>query len=209
MSAMEILDLLRTASQSALGLLGLLVAGLAILAFFSRRDERKTALVAFLLGAASFSAAAIRALPLDDGVTQTGGSVVIDIDRTNDYHHGIPGNLFVDARHMIRDSGRGGMWSSAGGVHPYYVIWRIQPPHAGRYELRVRYAAEESRPMEVRLDDRTLFTGLARTTRSWLEPEWFLEGTVELHEGANSLSFFSLKRPPNIDAVRLTYKASR
>ncbi len=205
MSPMDVSDLFRAASVSPLGLVGLVIAGLSILAvFIAKRDEKKAVLVTFLVGAASFGTAMLGALPLDDGVTQAGESIVINIDRTNDYHGGAPGNLFVDARHMIRNSMQGGMWISAGGAEPYFIVWRVKTPQAGRYELRVRYAAEKSRPMEVRLDERTVFMGLARTTRSWLEPEWYSEGTIELHEGANLLSFFSLKPPPNIDAVRLT-----
>lgn len=129
---------------------------------------------------------------------------VILIDRTSDYPGGSPGGVFDTNRtnHMIRSPARGYMWIPAGSP-PYRVSWFIQPPQAGRYELQVRYAAEKSSPGEVRHDDKTLFLALAKTTGNRLKPAWFTEGTIELHEGANRLGFYSEKPLPNIDAVRL------
>jgi hypothetical protein len=130
---------------------------------------------------------------------------VITIDRTNDYSAGLPGGVLDSGRtnHMIRNSVAGGLWAPAGSA-PYNLGWSVQASQAGRYELRVRYAAVQSRPMEIFLNDRKILTALARTTAGPLQPEWFREGTLELRAGFNSLCFHSLEKPPNIDAVQLS-----
>jgi hypothetical protein len=104
------------------------------------------------------------------------------------------------------------MWSPASNA-PYNLGWSVDTPRAGRYEIRVRYAAEQSRPMEIFVNDRKVFTGLAHTTANRanrLKPEWFREGTVELRAGHNSLCFHNSDRPaPNIDAVQLIELVAR
>jgi len=166
---------------------------------------RLAILIVLLIGVASFAVS--RVMPegwRGDGAMPGKGPVVITIDRTNDYVEGLPGGVFDSGRtrHMIRNSMRGGMWTAA-SVAPYDLGWRVDAPRAGRYELRVRYATVQSRPMEIFVNDRKLFTGLAHTTARWLKPEWFREGTVELRAGRNSLGFHSMEPAPNIDAVQL------
>lgn len=213
----ELLTLVRTASKSPLGLVALIVIAATVLALFlgKRADQSsRTALLAvLLLGMASWAGALVRVIPSPpsvDGIRMADGSIVITIDRKNDHHAGLPGLLFDGSRtnHMIRNPARGGLWSPAGSP-PYNVGWVVRPLRAGRYELEVRYASEVSRPTEVGLDDQTLFTGLARTTGNALNPQWFAEGTVELHEGANHLWLHAMEPPPNIDALRLTSVATR
>lgn len=217
MGSHELLSLVRTASRSPLGLVGLIVIAATVLALFlgKRADKSsRTALFAvLLLGMASWAGAIVGVIPSPpavDGLRMADGSIVITIDRENDHHAGLPAKLFDGSRtnHMIRNPARGGLWSPAGSP-PYNISWVVRPLRPGRYELSVRYASEVSRPTEVGLDDQTLFTGLAHATGSALQPKWFAEGTVELHKGANHLWFHGMEPPPNIDALRLTSVAAR
>ena len=213
----ELLTLVRTASRSPLGLVGLIVIAATVLALFlgKRADKSsRTALLAvLLLGMASWAGAIVGVIPSPpafDGVRMKDGSIVITIDRENDHHGGLPGKLFDGSRtnHMIRNPARGGLWSPAGSP-PYNLGWVVRPLRPGRYDLRVLYASEVSRPTEIGLDDQPPFTGLAHTTGNALKPQWFAEGTVELHEGANHLWFHAMEPPPNIDALRLTSVVTR
>lgn len=195
--------------MNTIGLL-IIAAALFALLLYDRNDkkQRLAAFAALLLGAALVVAAIPGLLPEASAaakVSEIDGRTVLTIDRSNDYAGGLPGNLF-DAgrtRHMIRNSMRGFMWCPAGGAPPFSIGWAFKPPRAGRYELRVRYASEESRPGEIRLEDQVVFTGLAQTTASRLKPEWFTEGTIELREGFNHLTFYSERPLPNIDSLQL------
>jgi hypothetical protein len=203
MGPSELSDLLRAGSQSWLGSAGLMVLGASALVFlFADRDDKKlrrTVIAVCLGGVASVVAATLDARPLP---MQTGN--VLTIDQSNDYHWGAPGRLFDSpaTTHMIRNRERGNMWANAGSS-PYGVGWVVRLPKAGRYELRVRYASKTSRPTEIQLDSKTVFTGLAHTTESSTRPAWFAEGTLELHAGDNHLRFFRADPPPNIDAIQL------
>jgi hypothetical protein len=196
-------DLLHAASQSFLGSASLFILGTSALVFlFADREDRKlrrTIVAIFLGGVVSFAAATLDARPLP---LQTGD--ILTIDQSNDYHWGAPGKLFDSAAtsHMMRNLTAANMWT-ASGSSPYSVGWIVRLPQAGRYELRVRYAAKMSRPTEIQLDDKTLFTGLAHATGSSKEPAWFTEGIIELHAGDNHLGFFRADMPPNIDSIQL------
>lgn len=169
------------------------------------RKVRHAILTMLLIGVSSFAVSkALPRRPMGDGAGPAKGPIVITIDRTNDYAGGLPGGVFDSGRtnHMIRNWMRGGVWSSAGNP-PYNIGWSVNTPRGGFYEIRVRYAAQKSRPMEILLNDQKVMTALAHTTPNRFKPEWFREGSVELRAGYNSLCFHTQETPPNIDAVQL------
>ena len=171
-------------------------------------DGRKGAVAALLLGAGAMVLGAWRSLPPPPLDAPSSGPVEITIDRGDDYRGGLPGGVFLQqhTRHMMRNPARGYMWSPNGSTI-WEVGWIVRAPRAGRYELWVRYAADSSRPGEIWVNDRMAGVGLARTTAQPVRPEWFREGSVELHVGANQLWFSSPRPLPHIDSLRLVQPA--
>jgi hypothetical protein len=200
----DLLLALRAATMDSQGILGLAViavaASVALLADRERRGLRIGSVAAVLAGMATF-AAAVQGQRAEAAAADFD---VLLIDKTKDYRQGLPGGLFNpdSTIHMMRYRAGGDLWAPAGGA-PYGVSWAIPVTRPGRFRLFVQYGSIKSRPSEIRLGGVTLFTGLARTTRSPGEPEWFEEGTVELHTGINYLSFYRDEPLPWINAVRL------
>lgn len=197
----------RAGSRTGPGVLGLgLIAVAALALLLADKEDRRLKLKLLAIGLVGFGVfvgAAYAALP--PPVPTTDARFIL-IDENSDYVAGrLPGGIYDQAsvRHMMRYRRGGSMWAPAGGP-PYGVGWRIFVVETGRYHLDVRYSAETRHPAEIRLDEQTLFTGLGRTTGDRWKPQWFRQGTIELHAGTNRLAFFSEDGLPWIDSVRLT-----
>lgn len=197
----------RAGSRTSLGVIGLgLIAVAALALLLADKEDRRLRLRLLAIGLVGFGVfvgASYAALPPPLPTTD---DRVILIDESNDYVVGrLPGGLcdLVSVRHMMRYRQGGSMWAPAGG--PWYGVgWRIFVVETGRYHLDVRYSAETSHPAEIRLDEQTLFTGLGSTTGDRWKPQWFRQGTIELHAGTNRLAFYREDPLPWIDSVRLT-----
>jgi hypothetical protein len=79
---------------------------------------------------------------------------------------------------------------------------------AGKYGLEIRYAAAESRPLNVIVNGETLQKAVAgQVTGSWYPDtqRWFAAGQFELKAGKNTLKLDSAKVYPHIDQLQLVY----
>jgi hypothetical protein len=208
---------LRSAARDFRGLLGLVTIAVVVLALLwvDRKDRNKIVAlrVVLIAGLLAVGMALWSVLPISQAsasVDREKGWFVIAIDRSNDYPYGVPGGTFdgANTNHMMRLPKAAGMWSVAGNG-PYNVGWVVRPPRPGRYALSVKYATEGRYAAEVRLEGQPLFPALAQISGDELKPKWFEEGIVELHAGANHLSFHSDSALPNIDALRLTQIPAR
>jgi hypothetical protein len=88
-----------------------------------------------------------------------------------------------------------------------FARWNVQVATAGSHQLLVRYAAAESRPMRVRVDDVEVAPqALAATTGGWLpaHQQWHAVGSCQLTAGAHTLQLDALgPHVPHLDALLL------
>ncbi|HEU4420431.1 MAG TPA: DUF1553 domain-containing protein [Planctomycetota bacterium] len=91
---------------------------------------------------------------------------------------------------------------------PQYAEWDVKAPHPGRYRLDVRYAAKESRPMQVLLDGAVVQErALEATTGDWMPAgqAWHAAGELVLGSGSHVLRLQALQpHVPHLDALLLT-----
>jgi len=81
----------------------------------------------------------------------------------------------------------------------------LQPMVSAKYELFVKYASEESRPVRVTLNNNILQEkALAASTGGWEDPNSVDQtlGTVEVTNGKNILQFYSEHGFPHIQQIR-------
>lgn len=80
-------------------------------------------------------------------------------------------------------------------------------PVAGRYQLETRYAAAESRPVQISINGKVVKSdGLKEVTGSW-NPDtqkWFVEGQYPLEVGTNVFRFFREEPLPHIDKLLIS-----
>lgn len=79
-------------------------------------------------------------------------------------------------------------------------------PKTGEYELELRYAALESRPVRIALEGKVLFPEAAKATTGGWNPEhqaWHAIGRVPLKEGRNTLSIEGVGLLPHIDKLAI------
>ncbi|MBM3972708.1 MAG: DUF1549 domain-containing protein [Planctomycetes bacterium] len=112
---------------------------------------------------------------------------------------GADDRLYGDATTKILHTQQGG---------DQFAAWQVTATTAGRFQLAVRYAAQESRPMRARLDDVVVAeSALAATTGGWRaeHQQWHAVATVDLAAGAHTLRLEALgANVPHLDAVLLT-----
>lgn len=98
-----------------------------------------------------------------------------------------------------------------GGVSPAYVIYEVILPRDGNYELWVRYATREVRPVEIYIDDILIKSeALIKFTRGWyhIDSRWFKESEIRTKKGKHTLKFVAKKTPfPHIDSIKIIYKS--
>jgi mono/diheme cytochrome c family protein len=82
--------------------------------------------------------------------------------------------------------------------------YAITVPKAGEYELELRYAARESRPVRVSVDGTVVLPEAAKATTGGWNPEhqaWKPEGRIRLQEGKNTLAIEAHGLLPHIDKL--------
>jgi mono/diheme cytochrome c family protein len=80
----------------------------------------------------------------------------------------------------------------------------VTVPKAGEFELELRYAALESRPVRVSVEGKVVVPDAARGTTGGWNPEhqsWKPEGRIRLHEGKNTLAIEAHGLLPHIDKL--------
>jgi len=82
--------------------------------------------------------------------------------------------------------------------------YTITVPKAGDYDLELRYAALESRPVKVSVEGKAVLANAAKGTTGGWNPEhqaWRPEGRVPLREGKNTLTIEAIGLLPHIDKL--------
>ncbi len=88
-----------------------------------------------------------------------------------------------------------------------FAEWEVTPPRPGKYRLSIRYAAMESRPMRLTLDETVIAeSALAAKTGGWLPPDqrWEEVGEFDLGEGRHLLRAEREGPVPHLDRMRWT-----
>ncbi len=99
-------------------------------------------------------------------------------------------------------------WGAGIGVllHSGHAEYDLQLPRDGHYQLELRYAALESRPMVISIDGLTVTTdGVSRTTGGWhpKHQRWHVEGVFELRAGSVLRLERSAGPVPHVDKILL------
>jgi len=84
--------------------------------------------------------------------------------------------------------------------------YSITVPRAGDYDLELRYAALESRPVRIAVDGKPILPQAAKETTGGWNPEhqaWKPEGRVRLVEGKNTLAIEAHGLLPHIDKLAI------
>ena len=130
-----------------------------------------------------------------------------------------PGSILIEAEDFARGNVRKDFetYGHAIGVLvnrgelPNFVEYEIETPAAGTYQLELRYAAAESRPVELLIDGRLVKADAAREmTGSWT-PEsqsWGVEGRFTFGEGKTTLRLQREGPFPHIDKLALVPRHS-
>ncbi|MFN7671526.1 MAG: DUF1549 domain-containing protein [Planctomycetota bacterium] len=172
----------------------------------ARRDDAEKAYAAAAAGAA----AELRARIVGDagryllaGHDLLRRSVFVQAEDATATSLGADDRLYGDGATKILHTHQGG---------EQFAAWRVTAPAAGRYQLAVRFAAQESRPMRVRLDDAVVAeAALAATTGGWRaeHQQWHAVASVALAAGAHTVRLEAVgPHVPHLDAVLLTPAAS-
>lgn len=94
-------------------------------------------------------------------------------------------------------------WGKGIGVlaEPGYAEYDIELPEAGRYQFELRFAAAESRPIQVSLDGTAWKTAAVETTGGWgaEQQRWHAVGVVELSAGKHVLRLERSEVMPHVD----------
>ncbi len=92
------------------------------------------------------------------------------------------------------------------GTPPTFAEWEIEAPAAGNYALELRYAAEESRPLQVLINGQRVKDDAAKgVTGSWnpAGQKWEVEGLFALKQGKNVLRIERSGAIPHLDKLLL------
>lgn len=89
-----------------------------------------------------------------------------------------------------------------------FAEFDLDVSHPGEYQLELRFAAAESRPLKVLVDGRTVQEHVAgQVTGSWYPDgqRWFSAGKFQLAQGMNTLKLDSARVYPHIDRLAVIY----
>lgn len=92
---------------------------------------------------------------------------------------------------------------------PNSAQFAVEAASAGKYNLYVRLAAASPRPLDIKINGKTILKGaINESTGGWLPSNqvWKLAGTVELRRGNNSLELSRSGVFPHITALKLIPK---
>lgn len=91
-----------------------------------------------------------------------------------------------------------------GNVYPNRVTYEVTVPAAGSYQIDLRYASGDPRPVRVYADDALVLSSAARQVTGGFFPEhqkWHAEGIVNLKAGKNTLRLERDSYFPHIDKL--------
>ncbi len=92
------------------------------------------------------------------------------------------------------------------GEYPNRVEYDVTAPHAGTYQLDLRYASGDPRPIRVIINGEMVLSNAAGEVTGGFYPQhqkWFAEGIVELKAGVNRLRFERDSYFPHLDKFLL------
>jgi hypothetical protein len=124
----------------------------------------------------------------------------------------IPGAIIIEAENYTRgtaDKVFTGYGEGIGVILSYKpentrTEYTITVPKTGEYELELRYAALESRPIRVSVAEKLVLPQAAEATTGGWNPEhqaWKPEGRISLYEGKNTLVIEAVGLLPHIDKL--------
>ncbi|HEY0075780.1 MAG TPA: DUF1553 domain-containing protein [Abditibacteriaceae bacterium] len=93
----------------------------------------------------------------------------------------------------------------SGGIGTF-AEWDITVPNAGDYQVELRYAAQESRPVRLKLNDQTIAENAATDATGGWNPDgqkWDVQGVFKFVAGKNVLRLEAKGAIPHIDKVFL------
>jgi len=97
-----------------------------------------------------------------------------------------------------------------GGVSPAYAAYRITFPQKGVYELWIKYATMDKRPVDVYLDEKLVKSNaMSYLTSGWAlqYSEWFREAQITVTPGGHFLKLIADKNLfPHISEIKFIYK---
>ncbi|MEI6647348.1 MAG: SUMF1/EgtB/PvdO family nonheme iron enzyme [bacterium] len=117
------------------------------------------------------------------------------------------GNVRVSLTGQAFAEGPSCIWH--GGGSPDRAEYVIDFPITADYTLFGLYAAEQSRPVEISLDEKTVHTGFEKTTGSWStkSAKWVQQCTVRIERGTHTLAIECEGPLPHICAFRFQSSA--
>ena len=125
-------------------------------------------------------------------------------------------NVLIEAEDFNRGNGLRSKEGYGEGIGilissgPTNVEFDINIPKAGAYQLYTRYAAQQSRPGKLFVNENLINNQVTtKTTGTWYpdSQKWHLEGTLDLKSGSNIFKFDWTTPTPHIDKL-LLIKAS-
>ncbi len=113
------------------------------------------------------------------------------------------GNARVSLTGQPYADGPSCIWNA--GELPNWAEYVIDFPVAGEYTLSALYAADQARPVEIRLDDKQVHTGFQGATGSWntSSAKWEEQCRLPLSRGTHTLTLRCEGPFPHICALRL------
>ncbi len=98
-----------------------------------------------------------------------------------------------------------------GGTLPNRASYRIDFPLAGTYKIQGLYAAQQSRPVQIRFDGKQVRQGFASTSGSWQTSSatWEDQGEIRVDSaGTHTVTLTALEMFPHICALRFQAQTS-
>ncbi len=87
---------------------------------------------------------------------------------------------------------------------PTFAEWDITVPQAGNYQIELRYASAESRPVELHINGAKVLDQTAGANTGSFQPEgqkWEVQGVFALNAGKNTLRIFRNESIPHFDKL--------
>ena len=89
-------------------------------------------------------------------------------------------------------------------LHAGHAEYELELPSAGRYQLEMRYAAQESRPIVLSINGKTVKKDAAREITGGWQPQhqrWHLEGVFTFKAASNVLRLERGAAVPHLDKI--------
>ncbi len=114
----------------------------------------------------------------------------------------VRGNAVRDTNNYGKDTGGKGVIITNGT--PVHAEWEVSVPSAGRYQIEIRYAGEEARPVQLLVNGEKV-TGKAasRATGSWNAngQQWEVAGVAPFKAGVNTVRVYRDGPLPHISRL--------